>query len=147
YNPGASNPFGLYLGEILRAEGLDGYDTDTLANVTAAELTAHRVVILAETPLSAAQATLFTNYVNGSGYLIAMRPDSQISGLFGRTPASGGQTNGYLKMTGSGPSAGLSTATLQIHSDTSRYAVSGGTVMIAQLYSNATTATTFPAVV
>jgi hypothetical protein len=147
YNASAPNPFGRYLGEILRAEGLNSFDMSSLGSVNATQLALYRVVVLAQTPLNAAQATLFTNYVNGGGHLVAMRPDAQIKGLFGLATASGTQSNGYLKMPGSGPSQGLNTSTLQIHGDTDKYTVTAGTETIAQLYSNATTATAFPAVV
>src|SRR5262249_54402444 len=129
--------FGRYLGEILRAEGLNSYDMVTLGSVNAGQLTSHRVVILAESSLSGVQASLFTDYVNGGGYLIAIRPDSQIADLFGLTTYNSFQTNGYLKMPGSGPSQGLSTATLQIHEATDLYSTSG-TVTIAEFYSDAT---------
>lgn len=146
YNDSATNKFGRYLGEILRAEGLNSFDMSSLGSVNVSLLTAYRVVVLAETTLSSAQATVFNNYVNGGGYLIAMRPDAQIKNLFGLNTASGVQTNGYIKMPGSGPSQGLSTATLQIHGDTSRYTLSSGAVSIAQLYSSATASTAYPAV-
>ncbi|MBZ0289759.1 MAG: hypothetical protein K8I30_19205, partial [Anaerolineae bacterium] len=148
YNDGAPNKFGRYLGEILRAEGLNSYDMTALSSLTSSsQLAGYRVVILAETPLNSTQAGYFSTYVNNGGYLIAMRPDAQIKGLFGLNAASSALSNGYLKMTGSGPSQGLSTATLQIHGDTDRYTVTGGTVTIAQLYSSANNSTTFPAVV
>lgn len=146
-NDAAPNKFGRYLGEILRAEGLNSFDIAALNSVTAAQIAAYKVTILAETPLSGAQATLLTNYVNGGGYLIAMRPDAQIKNLFGLDSASGTQTDGYLKMSGTGPSQGLNTATLQIHGTTDRYTTAAGATTLAQLYSNATTATAFPAVV
>lgn len=133
YNDNAANKFGRYLGEILRAEGLNSFDMSALGSVTASQLAAYRVVILAETPLSGAQATLFSDYVNNGGYLIAMRPDAQIKGLFGLNTASSALTNGYMKMPGTGSSQGLSTATLQIHGDTDRYTLNGGTITLSTL--------------
>ncbi len=82
-NDAAPSPFGRYLGEILRAEGLNAYDFLNLSTATLAELNQYQMVILAQTPLTGGQATLFTNFVNGGGRLLAMRPDSQIAGLFG----------------------------------------------------------------
>src|SRR5690349_10036335 len=106
-NDAAPNKFGRYLAEILRAEGLNSFDIASLGSVTAPQIAQYKVAILAETPLNAGQATLLTNYVNGGGYLIAMRPDAQIKGLFGLDAAAAGQTDGYLKMSGTGPSQGL----------------------------------------
>jgi hypothetical protein len=147
-NSAPTNPFGPYLGEILRAEGLNSFNTETLDNVTsAATLTPYKVVILAESALSAAQAGYFTTYVNGGGYLIAMRPDAQIKNLFGLNADNGEQTDGYMKMPGIDESAGLTNQSLQIHGDADQYTLAAGAEEIAELYSNATTPTAFPAVV
>src|SRR6266849_4189814 len=51
------NPFGPYLGEILRAEGLNAFQTEQLANVTPAVLASFPQVILTQTSLSANQAS------------------------------------------------------------------------------------------
>jgi hypothetical protein len=91
--------------------------------------------------------------VNGGGRILAMRPDSQIAGLFGLAGASGVQSNGYVRFesaaafNGTFPASGLTTQTLQIHGDTDRYNLAPGAVTLASLYSNANTATAYPAVV
>ncbi len=142
-----ANPFGRYLGEILRAEGLNAYDVITLDTLAAGDLSAHKVAILAETTLTAPQATLLTDYVTGGGRLIAMRPDAQITALFGLGAAAGTQTDGYLKFeTNQAPAAGLTASALQIHGTADKYALSGGTA-VALLYSDRTTPTVYPAVV
>src|SRR2546425_11519125 len=82
-NDAAPNHFGRYVGEILRAEGLNAYDLIQLSALTSADLTAHRLVILAETPLTSAQASLVSTYVSGGGPLLALRPDAQLASLFG----------------------------------------------------------------
>lgn len=144
-----ANRFGAYLGEILRAEGLNAYDTVELNALTAADLTAYQVVVLAETSLSASQAVTFTNYVAAGGRLIAMRPDAQIKGLFGlgTTMALSQTTAGYLQFAaGPSPTAGLTTSPLQLHVPADHYAVGTGETL-ATLYSTPTTTTGFPAVV
>ncbi|MBI3243363.1 MAG: hypothetical protein HYZ49_13825 [Chloroflexi bacterium] len=152
-NDSAANKFGRYLGEILRAEGLNEFDVITISSMTSTELSLHDLTILAETTLTASQATTLTNYANGGGRLIAMRPDSQITGLFGLGASAGTLTDGYLKIddtaliNGTAPGQGLATATLQIHGVADRYNPLVGAITVAQLYSNATTATTYPAVV
>jgi hypothetical protein len=147
-NDSAPNPFGRYIGEILRAEGFNAHDVMQLGSITSADLTEHGVVILAETPLTPAQALLFTNYVSGGGRLLAFRPDAQIAGLFGLVPAGNSQTDGYLKIDGSHPSgAGISTSTLQIHGASTRYTTTPGTQVVARLYSDATTSTPYPGIV
>ena len=80
-NDASPAPFGRYLGEILRAEGLNEFVFLNLSSVTLAELSQHQLVILAETPLTSGQATIFNNYVTGGGRIIAMRPDAQIASL------------------------------------------------------------------
>ncbi len=99
-NDGGSSPYGRYLGEILRAEGLNLYEVKDLSTVVAGDLSSHDLVILAETGLSSGQAALFSGYVSGGGRLLAMRPDAQIAGLFGLGAVAGTQSNGYLGIDG-----------------------------------------------
>ena len=66
-NSAAANKFGVYLGEILRAEGLNAFDQTELSSVTGAQLAQYDLAILAETPLSGAQASMLTGYVSGGG--------------------------------------------------------------------------------
>ena len=151
-NDSSPSKFGRYLGEILLAEGLNSFDIVTLSNLTATTLNQHDLTILAQTPLSPAQASLFTNYVNGGGRLLAMRPDSQIKGLFGLGASQGSLNTGYLQidttvtLNGVQPGQGLTSATLQIHGATDEYSPANGAVTLVKLYSNASTATPYPAV-
>jgi hypothetical protein len=146
-NDAAPNKFGAYVGEILRAEGLNAYAVAQVGALTAADLSGRPLVVLAETPITEAQGTLFSTYVDGGGRLLALRPDKRLAALFGLAPADGVQTDGYLRIDGSQPAGqGLPTETLQIHGDADRYTLSGATA-IASLYSDSATATTNPAVV
>ena len=152
-NSSAPNKFGAYLGEILRAEGLNAFDRVELSSVTAAQLAQYDVAILAQTPLSGAQASMLSSYVSGGGALLAMRPDPQIAGLFGLNASAGTLSNGYLQIqtaatfNGATPGFGLTSATLQIHGVADQYTTVAGAVMLAQLYSTATSSTPYPAVV
>ncbi len=143
-----ANPFGPYLGEILRAEGINTYDNVDLASNPTPDLAPYKIVILAETTLTGTPPSLFITYVNGGGKLIAMRPDPQIMSLFGLNGLTlPSQTDGYLKFDNTQPAAqGLTTSVLQIHGETDRYDTVPGTTTIAQLYSSRTTATSYPAV-
>ena len=146
-NDAAPNKLGRYIGEILRAEGLNAYAVAQLGAVTANDLSGYRLIVLAETPLTSAQAGLLNSYINGGGRMLALRPDPQLAALFGLAPAGGVQTDGYLKIDGGQPAGqGLPTATLQIHGEADRSTLNGATA-IASLYSDAATATTYPAVV
>jgi len=152
-NDTGPSKFGRYLGEILRAEGLNNLDVMDISGLTATALAQHDLTILAQTPLTSDQAITLTNYVSGGGRLLAMRPDAQIKGVFGLGTASGVLNDGYLKINdsasfnGVAPGLGLVTATLQIHGGSDQYGMLTGAVVIAQLYSNATSATPYPAVV
>jgi hypothetical protein len=137
--------FGRYDAEILRAEGLNEFAvTDTL---NAPTLAGYQVVVLAHrTSLSAAQVTALTDWVQGGGNLIAMQPDKQLAGLLGLADAGGTLANGYIKVdTSTGPGAGITGETMQFHGTADRYALNGAT-SIATLYSDASTATSSPAV-
>jgi len=145
--------FDRYLGEILRAEGLNSLKVLDISVVTGADLTQHDVVILAQIALDATQAGMFTTYVSGGGRLLAMRPDSDIASLFGLDTSAGTLTDGYLKieaaalLNGLTPGHALTPSTLQIHGVADQYNTLAGAVTYAQLYRDASTVTSYPAVV
>ena len=83
-----TNPFGSYLWEILRSEGLVEFDRAERPALSAEDdpnlrLSAYGVVLLAEMDLSATEERLLREYVSGGGVLIAMRPDADLADLFG----------------------------------------------------------------
>jgi uncharacterized protein DUF4082/concanavalin A-like lectin/glucanase superfamily protein/galactose oxidase-like protein/Big-like domain-containing protein/purple acid phosphatase-like protein len=140
-----SDPFGTYYAEILRSEGLNSFAVSD-GPVTSDKLTGHTTVILAKQSLTAADVTLLTNWVQSGGNLIAMRPDKKLAPLLGLTDAGTTLTNGYLKVnSGSAAGAGIESMTLQYHDVADRYTLNGAS-SIATMYSDATTATTSPAV-
>jgi methionine-rich copper-binding protein CopC len=141
-----SNPFGRYTAEILRAEGLNEFATADIGSVSATTLSAYDVVILGDISLTAAQVTMFTDWVNAGGNLIALRPRSQLAGLLGLAPAGTTLSDAYLRVdTATGPGVGITDQTIQFHGAADRYTLAGATA-VATLYSNATTATANPAV-
>ena len=141
-----ANPFGSYLAEILRNEGLNEFTTIDVAFISPAILSGFDVVLLGEMPLSAPQVSTLTGWVNGGGNLVAMRPDAQLAGLLGLTSAGGTRANAYLQVdTTAAPGAGIAGATMQYHGTADRYTLNGATAVATQ-YSNSTTATTNPAV-
>ena len=136
-----ANPFGRYYAEILRNEGLNAFAVNDIGAVTAATLSAYDVVILAEMPLTVAQVSMLTAWVNAGGNLIAMRPDPQLAGLLGLADTLVTLSNAYLLVnTGSGPGAGIVAQTIQFHGTADVYALNGAT-SVATLYTNATTQT------
>ena len=140
------NPFGAYLGEILRAEGMNALSTIDLGFVTPTLLSRFDVVLLGQMPLTASQASMLTSWVNSGGNLIAMRPDKQLAGLLGLTPLTSTLSDAYLRVrTGTQPGAGIVGSSIQFHGTSDRYLLAGA-ASVATLYSNKTTATTSPAV-
>jgi hypothetical protein len=83
-----SNPFGGYLAEILRAEGLNAFSTLEWVSVMdaadpLATLRTYAVVILAETALKPDQQQLIREFIDGGGSVIVMRPDPSLADVFG----------------------------------------------------------------
>ncbi|MPZ20455.1 MAG: DUF4082 domain-containing protein [Luteitalea sp.] len=142
----SGNPFSRYYAEILRAEGLNAFTAMDISQVSATVLAAHDVVILGEMPLTSAQVTMLTNWVDGGGNLIAMRPTKSLAGLLGLSDSGGTLPEGYLAVdTNVPPGAGITAASMQYHGVADRYTVSGAST-IATLYADASTPTVHPAV-
>jgi len=140
-----NDEFGTYYAEILRSEGLNSFSVMN-GPATAAKLTGRTTVLLAKASVSDAELSVLTAWVQGGGNLVAMRPDKKLAGLLGLTDAGGTLANGYLKVDqGSAAGAGIDAQTLQYHDTADRYTLNGAQP-IATLYSNATTATSSPAV-
>ncbi len=152
-NDSSPYQFGRYLGEILRAEGISSFDIIPIGDLSSASLANRDLVILAETPLSSTQAGLINTYYGAGGRLLAMRPDAQINTLFGLGSFTGTLDSAYLRVINSAivndeaPGLGITSETMQYHGAASLYNILPGTVTVAQLYSDAATATAFPAVV
>jgi WD40 repeat protein len=141
-----SNSFGDYYTEILRNEGLNLFQASNISSVSSSTLANYDTVILAEMALSPAQVTMFTDWVNSGGNLIAMRPDKQLASLLGLTDTGTTLSNNYLLIdTSKAPGNGLVNQTIQFHGTADRYTLNGAT-SVATLYTNATTATSNPAV-
>ena len=135
----ASNPFSRYTNEILRAEGLNLFLSTDVSQLSAATLAQYDVAILGEISLTPAQVTTLTDWVNGGGNLIAMRPDKQLAGLLGLTDGAATASEGYLLVdTATQPGAGIVGETMQYHGAADLYSLSGATA-VATLYSDATT--------
>lgn len=142
----SADPFTKYYSEILRNEGLNEFSTVDVTALTASSLTGRDVVIVAGVGLSPGQQAALSDFVNSGGNVIAMRPDAQLAGLLGLTPAAGSISDGYLGVnTANETAAGITSQTMQFHGTADRYTLNGAST-VATLYSNATTATTNPAV-
>jgi hypothetical protein len=141
-----ANPFSRYSVEILRAEGLNHFTATDVSTLTATLLNGYDVVVLGEMPVTADQVALLTTWVNNGGTLIAFKPSALLAPLMGITPITGILNDKYLLVnTAAGPGYGIVNQTIQYHSGANLYALSGAT-SLATIYSNATTATTYPAI-
>ncbi|WP_426129445.1 Ig-like domain-containing protein [Pararhizobium sp. PWRC1-1] len=140
-------PFSKYYSEILRAEGIGSFDSVDLSHVTAELLDRFDLVLLGELPLSEVQASMFSDWVNSGGDLIAMRPDKKLAGLLGLEDQAASLNEGYLSIdTKSVPGHGIVGETIQYHGTADLYAPTEGTTEIARLYSNGSNATPNPAI-
>ena len=143
----ASNAFSRYPVEILRAEGWNAFNALDISAVTTTEINKYDVVVVGDITLTAAQVTMLTNWVNAGGTLIAFHPDPQLSALLGISSAGGTMSDKYLLVnTATAPGLGIVNQTIQYHGVANLYNVNAGTNIVATLYSDATTATIYPAV-
>jgi hypothetical protein len=142
----SASTYGTYYAEILRTEGLNEFAVLDIGAVTAATLSSYDVVVLAPSTLSGTQVTMFTNWLNNGGNLIAMRPDPQLASLLGLTSTGSTLANAYLAVTSaSGPGNGIVNQPIQFHGTASIFNLNGA-ASVATLYSDPTTSTANPAV-
>lgn len=143
----SSHPFSKYYAEILRAEGVNSFTAADISTVTAATLTQYDIVLLGEMPLTGAQVTMLSDWVNAGGNLVAMRPDKQLAGLLGITDQNATVNEGYLLANqASNAGAGIVNQTIQYHGAADKYNLNAGTAKVASLYNNATNDSGSPAV-
>lgn len=145
-NQGGDNPFGAFLAEILRAEGLNCFQIAYVSDLGNAPLDWFDLVLLAEGPLDNSQAERLESYVARGGRLIAMRPVERLAALFGLDRLPGSTHQGYLQVEPGHPiGQGIARETLQFHGTADHYRLAGAQV-VARLASDAETLTNFPAV-
>lgn len=145
-NERSGNPFGLYLGEILLAEGLNCFQVASISELARIPLGYFDLILLAEGPLSDDQARLLENYVKAGGRLVAMRPDARLADLFGLERVEGSTPEGYIQVEPTHPAGeGIATETLQFHGVADHYHLAGAQA-VAWLFRDKGTPTGFPAV-
>jgi hypothetical protein len=141
-----ANPFADYTRQLFKAEGVDAFDTLDVTQLSASALTGFDVVVLGDVPVTDAQVATLTTWVQSGGNLVAFHPDKKLASLLGLTDAGGTLANGYLRVdTSADPGTGITGDTMQFHGTADRYTLAGARA-VATLYSNATTATSNPAV-
>lgn len=146
-----ANGFSQYYAEILRNEGLDEFDVEDLAQVSAPDLAKHDIALVGEMPIDDGRIRMLTDWVRGGGTLITMRPPKKLAESLGLSlPTSEGdgpvQHSGYLKISSKAPAGeGMVQRAIQFHGDADRF-VTEKAIVLATLYGDAKTATQFPAV-
>lgn len=141
--------FGQFTCEILKTEGFNAFQLDSLADpkVSADYLHQFDIVILAENPLTLAQQDLIKQYVRKGGNLIAFQPEKELSDVFGIRYSGDSVKEGYVRAdTATETGRGLSPRALQFHGAADLYGLDGAR-QIAALYKNAVSPTGYPAVV
>jgi len=141
--------FGVYTGEILKTEGFNEFQMDSLSDtkVSLKYLKQFDVVILPETSITPSQKEMISTFVKEGGNLISFRPDKKLSDIFGIKDAGGTISEGYLEVDfGSEQAKILTSESMQFHGIADKYTLNGGK-RIASLYSDANTNTGLPAVV
>jgi hypothetical protein len=146
-NPDTVPNFGMYLAEVLRAEGINGFSITTTGHVSLEMLRRYDIVIVSAGPLTAQIAAALESYVLGGGRLLAIRPDPRVAGLFGLKQASTTLSEGYIQVNPAHPAAaGIVAESLQFHGQADLYQVVDAEVC-AWLDQTSQVTTTHPAVV
>lgn len=141
-----TNPFGPYLGEILRVEGLNLFRTIDIEALDRETLQQAALAVLAEGKLTPDQADILETYVKEGGRLVAMRPDISLISLFGVEPEAGITAEGYLQLDQQQlVGHGLVGETLQFHGQADHYRALTATV-VAWLFSDIESPTGLPAI-
>src|SRR5262249_37123844 len=141
----STNTYQNFVPELLTTEGLNGFQSAELSDLTAAFLANYDVVVLPHLTLTSAQAALFQNYVSAGGTLIGFRPDLQLASVFGVASLGTTLNEAWLKInTNTAYSISLVGDSMRFHGAADLYSVTSASTL-ATLYNNATTATASPA--
>lgn len=145
---GDNKNFGSYITEILKTEGFNEFQIESITDTLQLNyLKKFDMVILGENILTKNQLTTITRYVKEGGNLIAFKPESELSHVFGVTNAGGTYDEGYVAInTNEEIGKGITAETLQFHGEAGRYNLKGAK-KIATIFKDAVTATPYPAVV
>ncbi len=127
-----ANPFGHYLGEILKTEGFIAHRQMEVSQVAPDHLRGFPLVVLAEVSLTDGQRETFRRYVAEGGRLLAMRPDPKLADLFGLALAGTRQERHlqYLATEASSEIArGIEPTPLQYHGEADEYRLVGASAV------------------
>ena len=111
---------GLYTAEILKAEGFNEFQLDSIADkkITTSYLAKFHVIILAEDEINDKQKNLFETYVRNGGNLVAFAPPGKMNDVFGIKQSVGTIKSPYIWVdTMTKPGKGIISKALQTHVD------------------------------
>jgi len=121
-NEKSVNPFGRYMAEILRVEGINCFRIIPLGRVDSEVLSLFDIAILTEGELIADQVDLFRWYLHSGGRVIAMCPSTKACELFGIDRVSGTIKEGYLQIDQTSEIAkGICQESMQFHGYANKY--------------------------
>ncbi len=146
---GSDQGFGTYTTEILKAEGLNEFELDSLSDsrVTSGYLKEFSVVILTETPVDDAARMKLTEFVSSGGNLIAFCPDPELAGLFGLVADGQYIKEGYIALDEKGDYGGLIKGKkIRFHGTADKYILNGGKE-IAKMFEDRVSEEGYPAIV
>jgi len=141
--------FGSYTCEILKTEGFNELKSDSLTdvNITLQYLKQFDIVILGKAALTRTQKTMFYEYVEDGGNLIAFIPDNKLCGLFGIENTMGTVNEGYIALDPDAEQGiGITTNRMQFHGIANKHFLHGGKE-IAAWFSDKTSVSGFPGIV
>jgi hypothetical protein len=128
-------PFGSYLAEILRAEGITSFESIDVGDLGPDAMAGRSVILLPPVTLDEARAEALEDWVRSGGSLIAFRPQQSLLPLFGLAPAGPAMSEGYVRIdTGTGFGRGLEPLSLQFHGEADRWQLAGAQSVASLLY-------------
>jgi hypothetical protein len=142
----SADPYQGFVPELLTTEGLNGFQTAQLSDLTSVFLASYDVVILPHLALTTAQVALFQNYVGAGGTLVGFRPDVQLASVFGVAPVGTTLSEAWLQIDTTTPYAtALVNTVMKFHGSADLYSRTSA-VALAALYSTPAVSTASPAV-
>ncbi len=144
-----SNDFGAYTGEILKAEGFNGYITDSINSkiISKSFLAQFDLIILTEQPDDRRTWNSLKQYVRRGGNIIAFQPGQAQSELFGIEKIPGKTGTPYMAIdTSSAEGKSLTGRRIQIHVTAEGFSLNTGKA-VAWFCNKTDSVYEFPAVV
>ena len=141
--------FGIYTGEILKAEGFNEFVIDSITNpnLTKSFLSEFDIVIMPKQNIGESAKKLISDYVINGGNLIIFKPDSGLYDLFGITRMPGNIAGGHICIdTTVAEGQSLTGKSIQFHGTGEKFKVNGSRI-IASFCADSGLEENFPAVV